>query len=207
VFSVKGTGAPVLPLAHFSVSCRLDGLVDGLMIDGGGGGRCLLAVSVLGSAIKGDGAGIRVIDLLFLVVRVLSGGVIEPPSGAARSSRLAQNCLRWCVGVTRVVEWRAKGRGGGGEEHVGPRVHVARGISTPCSPLLLLSTVADMLQDGLRISERIRILPKKFTYFFRKQYHLFVQRGSDQFAPKIKYTLLGKKKSDGKANYGKREYV
>jgi len=61
VFSVKGTGMRVPPLAHFPVSCRLvsTGWVDGLMNDGCGGGSCLVAVSVLGSAIKGDGAGIK----------------------------------------------------------------------------------------------------------------------------------------------------
>ena len=58
--------------------------------------------------------------------------VIEPSSGALRSSCLAQNCLLKRVGVTRVVRpyglWSSGERRGcgedGGEEHVGPNESV-----------------------------------------------------------------------------------
>ena len=68
--------------------------------------------------------------------------VIEPSSGALRSSCLAQNCLLKRVGVTRVVRPLACGRvesEGDGEERRGAcggegACHpLTQGISTPCS--------------------------------------------------------------------------
>jgi len=113
-----------------------------------------------------------VIDLTFLIgcdSVSAQWRVIEPSSGALRSSCLAQNCLLKRVGVTRVVRpyglWSSgERRGWGGEE----RSMWGRGCMSPTHPrnqypLFNLFPLS-------RVCSRIPILQKKITYFFRKHY-------------------------------------